>query len=120
MKADILDYLDRRNVCYELESDLNKVVGEVDVIYQTRIKPERVANLPMLRRYAIDSSVLSRMKPDAMILHPLPRTVELDKTVDSDPSALVFPSSQEWTVRAYGAVNNAAGVGFICTMQDGG
>jgi aspartate carbamoyltransferase catalytic subunit len=30
------------------------------------------------------------MKPNALILHPLPRTVELDKTVDSDPRALYF------------------------------
>jgi aspartate carbamoyltransferase catalytic subunit len=30
------------------------------------------------------------MKPTAMILHPLPRTVELDKTVDSDPRAFYF------------------------------
>ncbi len=90
MKPDILDYLDRHNVRYELESDLNKVVGEVDVIYQTRIRPDRGTDLSLLRKYAIDSSVLQRIKPDAMILHPLPRTVELDKTVDSDPRALYF------------------------------
>jgi len=90
MKRDILEYLDRHSVCYEIESDFNKVVGEVDVVYQMRIRPERVANLPVLRDFAIDSSVLSRMKPDAMILHPLPRTVELDKTVDSDPRAQYF------------------------------
>jgi len=90
MKPDILDYLDRHNVQYEIESDLNKVVGEVEVVYQTRIHPGRVASQPVLRNYAIDSSVLQRMKPDAMILHPLPRTVELDKTVDSDPRALYF------------------------------
>jgi aspartate carbamoyltransferase catalytic subunit len=30
------------------------------------------------------------MKPDAMILHPLPRTVEIDKAVDDDPRALYF------------------------------
>jgi len=29
-------------------------------------------------------------KRDAVILHPLPRTVELDKTVDDDPRALYF------------------------------
>ncbi len=90
MKPDILDYLDRHNVQYEIESDMNKVVGEVDVVYQTRIHPDRVAHQPVLRNYSIDSSVLQRMKPDAMILHPLPRTVELDKTVDSDPRALYF------------------------------
>ncbi|OLC96720.1 MAG: hypothetical protein AUH86_09095 [Acidobacteria bacterium 13_1_40CM_4_58_4] len=27
---------------------------------------------------------------DALILHPLPRTVELDKSVDHDPRALYF------------------------------
>jgi len=90
IKPDILDYLDRHNVQFELESDLNKVVGEVDVVYQTRIRPDRAVDQPVLRKYAIDSSVLPRMKPDAMILHPLPRTVELDKTVDSDPRALYF------------------------------
>ena len=30
------------------------------------------------------------MKADAMILHPLPRTVELDKSVDADPRAMYF------------------------------
>lgn len=90
IRPDILEYLDRRNVQYELESDLNKVVGEVDVVYQTRIHPDRGADLPVRQKYAINSSILQRMKPDAMILHPLPRTVELDKTVDSDPRALYF------------------------------
>jgi aspartate carbamoyltransferase catalytic subunit len=41
-------------------------------------------------KYVIDSAVVARMKPDTMILHPLPRTVELDRTVDSDPRALYF------------------------------
>jgi len=90
MKADILEYLDRHGIRYELEPDIDRVVSEVDVLYQTRIRPERVADLPSLRKYAIDSSVLQRMKPSAMILHPLPRTVELDKTVDGDPRALYF------------------------------
>jgi aspartate carbamoyltransferase catalytic subunit len=90
MKDDILQYLDRHGVRYEVESEIGRVVGEVDVIYQTRIRPERVADTPNLRRYAIDSSVLQKMKASAMILHPLPRTVELDKTVDDDPRALYF------------------------------
>jgi len=90
MKSDILQYLDRHGVRYELESDIDRVVGGVDVVYQTRIRPDRLSRVPGMARYAIDSSVLQRMKPDAMILHPLPRTVELDKTVDDDPRALYF------------------------------
>ena len=90
MKSDILQYLDRHGVRYELESDIDRVVGEVDVVYQTRIRPERLPRVPGSLRYAINSSVLQRMRADAMILHPLPRTVELDKTVDDDPRALYF------------------------------
>jgi aspartate carbamoyltransferase catalytic subunit len=95
MKQDILDYLDEHNVRYELESDIDRVIGEVDVVYQTRIRPERVRDADGLgtggiKRYAIDSTVVQRMKPDALILHPLPRTVELDKSVDADPRAMYF------------------------------
>ena len=90
MKPDILEYLDRHSIRYELEAEIDRVVGEVDVLYQTRIRPGRVADLPSLKKYTIDSTVLRRMKSSAMILHPLPRTVELDETVDSDPRALYF------------------------------
>lgn len=90
IKEDILQYLDRHNIAYELESNIEKVIANVDVVYQTRIRPDRVKDQQALRRFAIDSNVLRRMKSDAMILHPLPRTVELDKTIDSDPRAFYF------------------------------
>jgi aspartate carbamoyltransferase catalytic subunit len=41
-------------------------------------------------RYTIDARVLETMKRDALILHPLPRTVEIDKAVVEDPRALYF------------------------------
>jgi aspartate carbamoyltransferase catalytic subunit len=90
MKPDILEYLDQHGIRYEVESDLEQVVREVDVVYQTRIRPERMVDTHPVPKYVIDSAVVSRMKPDTMILHPLPRTVELDRTVDSDPRALYF------------------------------
>ena len=90
MKPDILDYLDEHGVRYELESEIDRVIGEVDVVYQTRIRPERMTGMELPQRYAIDSTVLRKMKPDALILHPLPRTVELDQSVDQDPRALYF------------------------------
>lgn len=90
MKPDILEYLDDHGVRYELESEIDRVIGEVDVVYQTQIRPERIPDVAALKRFSIDSAVLRRLRPDAMILHPLPRTVELDKTVDDDPRALYF------------------------------
>ena len=38
MKPDILQYLDRHGVRYELEPEIDRVVGEVDVVYQTRMQ----------------------------------------------------------------------------------
>jgi len=90
MRPDILAYLDEHGVHYELEPEIEHVLGEADVIYQTRIRPERVGSTESLKKYAIDSAAVRRMKPDALILHPLPRTVELDKSVDDDPRALYF------------------------------
>jgi aspartate carbamoyltransferase catalytic subunit len=91
MQPDILQYLERHGVAYELADDLHRVAGEVDVVYQTRIQPDRAAGLRVPgNRYTLDAAVVARMRPDAMILHPLPRTVELDKSVDDDPRALYF------------------------------
>jgi aspartate carbamoyltransferase catalytic subunit len=90
MRQDILDHLDEHDTWYDLLNDVRAVAGEVDVIYQTRIRPERVTDRASLGRCAIDAHLLGMMKPDAMILHPLPRTVEIDKAVDADPRALYF------------------------------
>lgn len=90
INQDILQYLDHHGVHYELESDIDKVISQVDVVYQTRIRSESLADATRIRRYAIDSTVLQRMRPDAIVLHPLPRTVELDKSVDADPRAMYF------------------------------
>ena len=90
MQPDILEHLEEHDVWYAVESDIGKVLGEVDVVYQTRIRPERVADRASLAKFHIDRAVLSAMRSDAMILHPLPRTVEIDPTVDDDPRALYF------------------------------
>jgi aspartate carbamoyltransferase catalytic subunit len=90
MQQDILDHLDEHDVWYDLCTDVSQVVGAVDVVYQTRIQPERVTDRASLARFNLDADMLRRMKPGAMILHPLPRTVEIDKAVDQDPRALYF------------------------------
>ena len=94
MGQDILDHLDEHDVWYDVLSDVESVANSVDVIYQTRIRPDRVADRDALARYTIDTRLLRRMKPSAMILHPLPRTVEIDKSVDEDPRALYFKQAR--------------------------
>ena len=111
MKSDILQYLDRHGVRYEQESDIDRVVGR-----SGRCLPDAhpagadAAGSAGSLRYAINSTVLQRMRPDAMILHPLPRTVELDKTVDDDPRALYFRQAANGLYVTHGAADDAVGV----------
>ena len=56
--------------------------------------PRTLRNRAGLGLYTIDSSVLPKLKPDAMILHPLPRTTELAKCVDADSRARYFAEAQ--------------------------
>ncbi len=90
MKHDILEHLEEHKVWYTLETELDRVIGNVDVTYVTQIRPGRMPDQERLKKYFMDASVLNKMKPKAMILHPLPRTLELDKTLDGDPRAFYF------------------------------
>jgi aspartate carbamoyltransferase catalytic subunit len=94
MRPDILSHLEEHGVWFAREADLAKVVPEVDVIYQTRIPPDRVGDRKVLERYTIGRDILGRMRAQAMILHPLPRTVEIDPTVDADPRAFYFQQAR--------------------------
>ena len=94
MGEDILEHLDEHDVWYDVLGDVEPVASDVDVIYQTRIRPDRVADRDTLSRYTINARLLRQMKPSAMILHPLPRTVEIDKAVDDDPRAMYFKQAR--------------------------
>jgi aspartate carbamoyltransferase catalytic subunit len=99
MKEDILDHLREKGVWYTEETDLDKVLPEVNVVYQTRIQKERfgdrIADYEQCRGvYLIASESLRLMKADAIVMHPLPRLDEIAKEVDSDPRAAYFRQAQ--------------------------
>lgn len=91
MKQDILDHLTSNDVWYSLESDLSKVLPEVDVIYMTRIEPEKLASHEkQTPPYYLDEVSIKRLSSNALILHPLPRLNEIATSIDSDPRAAYF------------------------------
>jgi aspartate carbamoyltransferase catalytic subunit len=99
MKEDILGHLRERGVWYTEETDLDKVLPEVNVVYQTRIQKERfgdrIADYEQCRGvYLITAESLRLMKADAIVMHPLPRLDEIAKEVDSDPRAAYFRQAQ--------------------------
>ena len=58
MKPDILEYLEEHDVSFELETDLERVIEEVDVVYQTRIHPDRLRD--QVERRFIDMQSIQR------------------------------------------------------------
>jgi len=95
IKPDILAYLDSHRVQYELAESPEKILSEVDVVYGTHIDRGRFDKRDIdLTPYNIDTGVLGTMKPDAIIMHPLPRSVEIDPAVDADPRAVYFRESK--------------------------
>jgi aspartate carbamoyltransferase catalytic subunit len=99
MKEDILAHLRERNVWWTEETALDKVLPEVDVVYQTRVQKERfgdrVADYEQCRGvYIISAESLRLMKQKSIIMHPLPRLEEITMEVDADPRAAYFRQAQ--------------------------
>ena len=98
MEEDIKAYLDRHETAWEEETILEKVLPMVNCVYMTRVQKERFID-PQEYRQAAGMYILSpkkarTMKPDAIIMHPLPRVDEIPKEVDKDPRARYFEQAQ--------------------------
>lgn len=95
MGTDIKAHLLERGIEFRETEDLDAVLPEVDVVYQTRIQKERFADrMDEYRRvsgvYVMDAAALAKMRPDAVLMHPLPRVDEIREEVDADPRATYF------------------------------
>ena len=94
MRDDLKAHLDEHHIAWEEGEDLDSVLPEVDVVYQTRIQKERFANpadyMALKGIYRIDSRALGLMRKYAIVMHPLPRVDEIAPEVDDDPRAAYF------------------------------
>lgn len=91
---DILDHLTEHGVRFSVSSDPLEALASADVVYQTRIDRDRLTkDFLDPDQYTISAHVLEKMKPDAIIMHPLPRSVEITPDVDRDRRAAYFRQS---------------------------
>jgi aspartate carbamoyltransferase catalytic subunit len=98
MESDIKSYLEKEGVPWEEETDLDNVLPRVDCVYMTRIQRERF-NVPddynkAVGKYILTLEKVRRMKPESIIMHPLPRLDEIPQEVDDDPRAHYFEQAQ--------------------------
>lgn len=92
------DVLDKHNIPYEEVENLESAIGDLDMLYMTRVQKERFFNeedyVRMKDFYILDAAKMALAKEDMIVLHPLPRVNEIAVEVDNDPRALYFKQAQ--------------------------
>jgi aspartate carbamoyltransferase catalytic subunit len=77
---------------------VESILPELDVLYVTRIQRERFPDtasyLAVAHSYRITPELLTGVRKNLMILHPLPRAGEIDPRVDTLPYARYFEESR--------------------------
>ncbi len=98
MPESILSSLNERNRIYYETNDLFDYLGELDILYVTRIQRERFIDPleyeKVKNSYIIDTKILNYIKKDLKILHPLPRVNEIHTSLDNTPQAEYFRQSK--------------------------
>lgn len=94
----IRDVLNASGCEYKCVNTLDEAIGELDVLYMTRIQRERFANPDDYEKqkgvYVLDKEKLLHAKADLKILHPLPRVDEITIDVDDDARAKYFEQAE--------------------------
>lgn len=94
----IKDVLNVHGVEFKEVEKLEDAIGELDVLYMTRIQRERFSSEDEYNRqknvYVLDKKKMLKAKQDLVVLHPLPRVDEIAIEVDDDPRAMYFKQAK--------------------------
>ncbi len=92
------EVLDANGQNYKEVERLEDVIGDLDLLYMTRVQQERFFNeedyIRLKDFYILNKEKMALAKPDMLVLHPLPRVNEISVEVDNDPRAAYFKQVQ--------------------------
>ncbi|WP_028115589.1 aspartate carbamoyltransferase [Ferrimonas senticii] len=97
MPAYICEELDSAGISYRSSDDLEAILAEIDVLYMTRVQKERFDPTEyqhMKSKFVLSADMLTEVKPNLRILHPLPRVDEITTDVDATPYAYYFQQAE--------------------------
>lgn len=85
-------YCQQHNIKYEEHTSFTEeTIADADILYMTRVQKERFSDLMEYERvknsYILKNDMLSNVKDNMKILHPLPRVNEISYDVDTNPHA---------------------------------
>ncbi len=88
------DYIKDKGIPYIQSETLDSVIGDLDVLYMTRVQRERFFNeeeyLRLKDSYILDMNKMRLAKSNMIVMHPLPRVNEIATEVDQDSRASYF------------------------------
>jgi aspartate carbamoyltransferase catalytic subunit len=92
---DVMQILKEKGVEYEISDNLKEATSVADAVYMTRIQDEwdnakgESAKIDT-SKFKFTGEELSLLKPDGIIMHPLPRRDEISTVCDHDPRAMYW------------------------------
>ena len=94
----IQNELKAKNLEYVETASLEDVIGDLDILYMTRVQGERFFNeqdyIRLRDTYILTPDKLESAKENLVIMHPLPRVNEIPVEVDNDPRARYFQQAR--------------------------
>jgi aspartate carbamoyltransferase catalytic subunit len=94
MEPDVKAQLTAAGISFSETTRLDEALPALDALYVTRMQTEwdtaGESRAMDYRQFSIHRGNLPLLKPDAIIMHPLPRGPEIDATVDADPRAMYW------------------------------
>lgn len=94
MPKEYLQILQNRNVKFSVQTNLEGVLSDTDILYQTRVQKERFTDANEYAqskgKFVVTPSTMAMMKKESILMHPFPRVDEILESVDSDARAWYF------------------------------
>ena len=92
MPDEYKEYCAKNNIRYVEHAEFTEdEIADADILYMTRVQKERFSDLMEYERvknvYILRNAMLSHVKPNMKIMHPLPRVNEIAYDVDDNPHA---------------------------------
>lgn len=93
----ICDKLKKCGIRFSFHQKIEEVVPNIDILYMTRIQQERFGEAEyqlVKNQFILVPDLLKHARANLKILHPLPRTHEIDVEVDKTPYAHYFQQAK--------------------------